>query len=209
MRQGGRVQPIFDNETIRVYQAYSDTIANTTLKADTFVAPPFKMNWMTSIKPSFLWMMCRAGREKTYFHRRSGLRGGQSTSAARPYRADRAQAGSTPESSLIQSQSIVGRLLQIVPRSEITLGGLGGDVPAGIESVRAPRRIRGIISRRSASNAACGIRGFVLTRSAGIGLSRPSLVGNPRALAPNPELLSARSHGVDVFDPRRCRLVFA
>jgi hypothetical protein len=48
MRQGGRVQPIFDNETIRVYQAYSDTIADTTLKADTFVAPPFKINWMTS-----------------------------------------------------------------------------------------------------------------------------------------------------------------
>ena len=135
MRQGGRVQPIFDNETIRVYQAYSDTIADTTLKADTFVAPPFKMNWMTfkmnwmtSIKPSFLWMMCRARWEETYFHRRSGLRGGQPTSAARPYRADRAQAGFTPESSLVQSQPIVDRLLQILPRSQISFGSLDGGV---------------------------------------------------------------------------------
>ena len=47
--------------TIRVYQAYSDVIADTALKHGTFVSPPFSMNRMTWIKPSFLWMMYRAG----------------------------------------------------------------------------------------------------------------------------------------------------
>lgn len=47
--------------TIRVYQAYSDVIADTALKHGTFVSPPFSMSRMTWIKPSFLWMMYRAG----------------------------------------------------------------------------------------------------------------------------------------------------
>ncbi len=46
---------------IRVYQAYSDAIADAALKHGTFVSPPFSMNRMTWIKPSFLWMMYRAG----------------------------------------------------------------------------------------------------------------------------------------------------
>lgn len=46
--------------TIRVYQAYSHTIADAALAAQRFV-PPFKMERMTWIKPSFLWMMYRAG----------------------------------------------------------------------------------------------------------------------------------------------------
>jgi Domain of unknown function (DUF4291) len=46
---------------IRVYQAYSEQIADSALKHQTFVSPPFSMNRMTWIKPSFLWMMYRSG----------------------------------------------------------------------------------------------------------------------------------------------------
>ena len=45
--------------TIRVYQAYSHSIADPAIEAQTFVAP-FKTNRMTWIKPSFLWMMYRS-----------------------------------------------------------------------------------------------------------------------------------------------------
>lgn len=44
-----------------VYQAYSDEIADAALAHSTFIAPPFKLDRMTWIKPSFLWMMYRAG----------------------------------------------------------------------------------------------------------------------------------------------------
>lgn len=50
-----------DEKTIRVYQAYSNTIANSALAHGTFVSPPFKIERMTWIKPSFLWMMYRSG----------------------------------------------------------------------------------------------------------------------------------------------------
>jgi hypothetical protein len=56
-----QVRATYTDCTIRVYQAYSDSIADTALKKGTFVSPPFKMGRMTWIKPSFLWMMCRAG----------------------------------------------------------------------------------------------------------------------------------------------------
>ena len=52
---------VYDDRTIRVYQAYSDFITNTALAHGTFVSPPFKMERMTWIKPSFLWMMYRSG----------------------------------------------------------------------------------------------------------------------------------------------------
>lgn len=51
----------YNETTIRVYQAYSDIIADSALEHDTFLDPPFKMGRMTWIKPSFLWMMYRAG----------------------------------------------------------------------------------------------------------------------------------------------------
>src|SRR5262245_58922689 len=51
----------YDERTIRVYQAYSHQIADSALKHQTFVSPPFSMTRMTWIKPSFLWMMYRAG----------------------------------------------------------------------------------------------------------------------------------------------------
>jgi hypothetical protein len=43
-----------------VYQAYSPTIAELAL-ADGRFLPPFKLDRMTWIKPSFLWMMYRCG----------------------------------------------------------------------------------------------------------------------------------------------------
>ena len=56
-----QIRAVFDVKTIRVYQAYSDVIADNALVKGTFVSPPFKMERMTWIKPSFLWMMYRAG----------------------------------------------------------------------------------------------------------------------------------------------------
>ena len=56
-----QIRAVYDEATIRVYQAYSDLIADSALKNGTFVSPPFKFERMTWIKPSFRWMMYRAG----------------------------------------------------------------------------------------------------------------------------------------------------
>lgn len=56
-----QIRAVYDETTIRVYQAYSDAIASSALEHGTFVSPPFKLERMTWIKPSFLWMMYRAG----------------------------------------------------------------------------------------------------------------------------------------------------
>lgn len=56
-----QIRASFCDATIRVYQAYSDGIADSALSAGTFVSPPFKMDRMTWVKPSFLWMMYRSG----------------------------------------------------------------------------------------------------------------------------------------------------
>lgn len=50
----------YTDQTIRVYQAYPPEIAGAALRAGRFV-PPFKMERMTWIKPSFNWMMYRCG----------------------------------------------------------------------------------------------------------------------------------------------------
>ncbi|HST62993.1 MAG TPA: DUF4291 domain-containing protein [Longimicrobium sp.] len=55
------IRAAYGPDSIRVYQAYSDGIAEAALRRGTFVSPPFKMERMTWIKPSFLWMMYRAG----------------------------------------------------------------------------------------------------------------------------------------------------
>ncbi|MGL4668181.1 MAG: DUF4291 family protein [Saezia sp.] len=55
-----QIRAVYDEQSIRVYQAYSKEIALPALKAQRFVAP-FKLTRMTWIKPSFLWMMYRAG----------------------------------------------------------------------------------------------------------------------------------------------------
>lgn len=56
-----QIRAVYDDKTIRVYQAYSNSIADSAIEHQTFVSPPFKMERMTWIKPSFLWMMYRAG----------------------------------------------------------------------------------------------------------------------------------------------------
>ena len=56
-----QIRASYTDTTIRIYQAYSDAIADAALKHGRFVSPPFSMNRMTWIKPSFLWMMDRAG----------------------------------------------------------------------------------------------------------------------------------------------------
>lgn len=56
-----QIRAVQDVGTIRVYQAYNDAIADAALAGGTFVSPPFKMERMTWVKPSFLWMMYRSG----------------------------------------------------------------------------------------------------------------------------------------------------
>jgi hypothetical protein len=50
----------YDERTLVVYQAYRSEIAKAAVKAGRFV-PPFSLERMTWIKPSFLWMMERSG----------------------------------------------------------------------------------------------------------------------------------------------------
>ncbi|MDF3288512.1 DUF4291 domain-containing protein [Streptomyces silvisoli] len=54
------VRAVYGESTITVYQAYPNEIAERAVQAGTFVAP-FKVERMTWIKPSFLWMMYRSG----------------------------------------------------------------------------------------------------------------------------------------------------
>lgn len=69
MRNYKDIYAVYNDETIRVYQAYSHAIADPALEHQRFVAP-FKIERMTWIKPSFLWMMYRAG----YGHKDDGQR---------------------------------------------------------------------------------------------------------------------------------------
>lgn len=53
------IRAVYDEHTIRVYQAFGVKIAEPALMANTFV-PPFRFDGITSwIKPSFLWCMRR------------------------------------------------------------------------------------------------------------------------------------------------------
>ncbi|WP_264530148.1 DUF4291 domain-containing protein [Flavobacterium sp. N502540] len=54
------IRALYDNDTIIVYQAFRKEIALSAVKSQTFVSP-FKIERMTWIKPSFLWMMYRSG----------------------------------------------------------------------------------------------------------------------------------------------------
>lgn len=54
------VRAIYSADLIRVYQAYADTIADAALARGNLNVPCFSLDRMTWIKPSFLWMMCRA-----------------------------------------------------------------------------------------------------------------------------------------------------
>ena len=55
-----QIRARFDAKCIVVYQAFNDAIADAALAAQRFV-PPFSVNRMTWVKPSFLWMMERCG----------------------------------------------------------------------------------------------------------------------------------------------------
>jgi len=55
-----KIRALFDEETITVYQAFNDEIAEAAVEKQRFVKP-FSMDRMTWIKPSFLWMMERSG----------------------------------------------------------------------------------------------------------------------------------------------------
>lgn len=67
------VRADFDRESIVVYQAYPDAIADVAVKQQKF-GPPFSLGRMTWIKPSFLWLMHRSnwgrksGQERTMRH---------------------------------------------------------------------------------------------------------------------------------------------
>ena len=54
------IRAVYTQTTIRVYQAYSADIAAEAVRSGTF-GSKFKMDRMTWIKPSFLWMMYRSG----------------------------------------------------------------------------------------------------------------------------------------------------
>lgn len=54
-----QIRAQFEEQTVRVYQAYSDEIADQAMAAQTFISP-FKRGRMTWIKPSFTWMMYRS-----------------------------------------------------------------------------------------------------------------------------------------------------
>ncbi len=54
------IRAVFGENTIRVYQAYNRVIVEEAVRLGTF-GSHFKMERMTWIKPSFLWMMYRCG----------------------------------------------------------------------------------------------------------------------------------------------------
>ena len=59
------IRAVFDKETILLWQAYGEKIAEAALAKQKFVEP-FSFNRMTWLKPSFTWMMHRSnwGRKK-------------------------------------------------------------------------------------------------------------------------------------------------
>ena len=54
------IRAVYTENIVRVYQAYNKVIANEATKKGTF-GSSFKLDRMTWIKPSFLWMMYRCG----------------------------------------------------------------------------------------------------------------------------------------------------
>ncbi|MCM1506903.1 MAG: DUF4291 domain-containing protein [Ruminococcus flavefaciens] len=54
------INAVYDDETIRVYQAFNERIAEEAVRLNTF-GKSFKKERMTWIKPSFLWIMYRSG----------------------------------------------------------------------------------------------------------------------------------------------------
>jgi len=61
MTPSRQVRATFDDATITVYQAYPAAIAVPAAANNSLAGTPFRLNRMTWIKPSFLWMMYRCG----------------------------------------------------------------------------------------------------------------------------------------------------
>lgn len=55
-----KINAIYNDKTIRVYQAFNEQIATEAVKLGTF-GESFRRGRMTWIKPSFLWIMYRSG----------------------------------------------------------------------------------------------------------------------------------------------------
>merc|ERR1719145_468084 len=59
------IRAVYDEDTVRVYQAYNDAIADAAVAANSFRAPQEAGLWsasrMTWIKPSAVWMAYRCG----------------------------------------------------------------------------------------------------------------------------------------------------
>lgn len=51
----------YDEHTLTVYQAYAPDLAGSAVAQQSLAGPAFKVERMTWIKPSFLWMMYRSG----------------------------------------------------------------------------------------------------------------------------------------------------
>ncbi|KAK5653940.1 hypothetical protein OQA88_7865 [Cercophora sp. LCS_1] len=64
-----QIRALYDDETITVYQAYNKTIASAAVEKQKLNASPaFRLTRMTWIKPSWAWMLYRAG----YSHKDAG-----------------------------------------------------------------------------------------------------------------------------------------
>jgi hypothetical protein len=55
------IRAAYDEHTLTVYQAYAPGIAGPAVAQHSLAVPAFKVERMTWIKPSFLWMMYRSG----------------------------------------------------------------------------------------------------------------------------------------------------
>ncbi|MBL8681121.1 MAG: DUF4291 domain-containing protein [Myxococcales bacterium] len=60
MTASHEIRADYHHDTIVVYQAYDDRIADSALAKGRFVGPHFSFSRMTWIKPSFLWLMHRS-----------------------------------------------------------------------------------------------------------------------------------------------------
>jgi hypothetical protein len=61
MHNEKQIKAFYNENYVRIYQAYNDTIAANAIKNNKFLSPPFNPDRTTWIKPSFLWMMYRSG----------------------------------------------------------------------------------------------------------------------------------------------------